>query len=98
MDTWPGNQIGSERNPEPNKPVNKLGPAIFWFAVLCVALCVAAPFVSFRHGWTIYVAGWVLVGFVSMAHAIWSLRQGRWLPAALLLLGILLIFLLFPPI
>ena len=73
----------------------RVGPAILCSAVLCVA----ALFVFPRYGLAFYVVGCVGVGLGSVAWAIYSLFQRRWLPGVLVLVGLLtVLLLLFPPI
>jgi hypothetical protein len=81
--------------------VNKIGPAIFCFALLCVAaqfLCLATPSPVPECGAIFFLIGWVVIGAASMVWGIYSLVSRRWSGLFFLLLGVVELLLLSPVI
>lgn len=74
--------------------MNKVGPAIFCLA----AVCVGSLFIFPNSGLKLYVGGWIVIGAAWLAWAIYSLLHRRWPPLLCLVLAAALAILLFSPI
>jgi hypothetical protein len=72
--------------------MNKIGPIIFSFALLCVAL----PFVFPKQAAVLLFVGWAVAGTAALAWGIHLLAQRRWSGLFFLLLGLVDLLFLFP--
>ena len=72
--------------------MNKLGPAIFCFALLCVASLFIFP----KNGPVIFLVGCAVIATATLAWGIYSLIDRRWSGLFFLLLGIVEFILLSP--
>ena len=72
--------------------MNKVGPAIFCFALLCVA----APFLFPSRGIILFFVGWAVIAAASLAWGIYSLIHRRWSGLFFLFLGVVEFLMLSP--